>query len=100
MSITEAIELLKNYNGLLDLTLHSGASEELIVKVERTYKISLPEDFKTLYRFSDGFETVEDIFNMIPLGEVIKNKKENEPLWIAEYMIYCDSWELEVNPND
>jgi hypothetical protein len=102
MSITEAIELLKTYNGPLGLKLHKGASEELISMAENTYGITLPTDFKTFYRFTDGFETVEDIFNMIPLTEIIdnKNRHSDEPLYIAEYMIYSDMWELEINPDD
>ncbi|WP_426669399.1 SMI1/KNR4 family protein [Mucilaginibacter sp. McL0603] len=101
MSITESIELLKAYNGPLGLTLHTGASEELIKKVESTCDVILPDDFKTFYRFTDGFETIEDIFNMIPLDEIGENhKKGDNELWIAEYMIYSDMWELEVNPKD
>jgi hypothetical protein len=97
MSITQAIELLTTYNGPLGLKLHDGASEELINKVERVYGLNLPADFKMLYRFTDGFETVEDMFNMIPLSEIIAIKKPDKPLWIAEYMIYCDMWGLEAN---
>jgi len=100
MSITQAIELLKTYSGPLGLTLHKGASEELIRQVERTYHITLPADFKTLYRFTDGFETEEDMFNMIPLSEMVDNKKKHEPLWIAEYLVYCDIWELEISPEN
>jgi len=99
MTINEAIDLLKAYNGPLGLTLHEGASEDLIKKVEHIYDITLPDDFKALYRFSDGFETVEDIFNMIPLAEVAENYHEpKKELWIAEYMIYSEMWELEINP--
>ena len=102
MSITEAIELLKTYNGPLGLTLHKGASEELISQAENTYGVTFPTDFKTLYRFTDGFETVEDIFNMIPLQEIIdtKNWNEGRPFYIAEYMIYCDMWSLEIDPSN
>jgi hypothetical protein len=100
MSITEAIELLKTYNGPLGLKLHKGASEELISKAENIYNVTFPADFKTFYRFTDGFETVEDIFNMIPLAEMIDNKESHDPLWIAEYMIYSDMWELEINPDN
>lgn len=102
MSITESIELLKAYNGPLGLTLHKSASEELISRVESIYNITLPSDFKTLYRFTDGFETVEDIFNMIPLAEIIDSKARNndEPLYIAEYMIYSDMWQLETDPKN
>jgi len=103
MTINEAIDLLKAYNGPLGLTLHSGASEKLISEVEKAYGITLPDDFKALYRFTDGFETLEDIFNMIPLSEIIDNSKKEHELWIAEYMIYSDMWELEIDvedPND
>ena len=102
MSITEAIELLKSYNGPLGLTLHSGASDDMISRVETAYGIKLPIDIKTFYRFTDGFETVEDIFNMIPIAEIIdnKNRHSDEPFYIAEYMIYSDMWQLEINPDD
>lgn len=100
MSISETIEHLKNYSGTLGLTLHAGATEEQIAEVERCYGVMLPDDFKELYRFTDGFETVEDIFNMIPLAEIISNKEENKPMWIAEYMVYADMWALEIYPDD
>ena len=100
MTINEALELLKFYNGPFELKLHPGANEALIKKVEDTYGVTLSEDFKTLYRFSDGFEIDEDILNMIPLTEMISNKAANEPIWIAEYMIYCDMWGLEINPDN
>ena len=102
MSITEAIDLLKAYNGPLGLTLHGGASEELISKAEFAYGITLPHDFKAFYRFTDGFETNDYMFNVIPLKEMIDNKisYKNDPLYIAEYMIYSDMWELEINPDD
>lgn len=103
MSITEAIELLKAYNGPLGLTLHARASEELISRAEAACGITFPADFKAFYRFTDGFETEEDIFNMIPLKEIIENMEKGKSLYIAEYMIYCDMWNLEVdadNPED
>lgn len=102
MSITESIELLKAYDGPLGLTLHSGASEELITQVESSFNTVLPVDFKTLYRFTDGFETEEDIFNIIPLAEIIdnKNRDDDRSLYFAEYMIYSDMWQLEINERD
>ena len=68
MHIQSAIEELKEHTKTDVLRLHSGAS------VERIYNKALPEDFKTLYRFSNGFETDEDIFNMIRIEEIIENK--------------------------
>jgi len=100
MTINDALELLKFYDGPFKLTLHSGANEALMNEVEYTYGITLPDDFKTLYRFTDGFEMDEDIFNMIPLKEIIGNRETNKPIRIAEYMIYSDMWDLEINPDD
>ena len=98
MTINDALELLKSYGGPFELTLHLGASETLINKVECAYGFTLPDDFRTLYRFTDGFEIDEDIFNMIPLGEMISNREVDKPIWIAEYMIYSEMWGLEINP--
>jgi cell wall assembly regulator SMI1 len=50
------------------------ANEALIKSVETACDIRLPDEFKQFYRFSDGFETVEDLFNMIPLSEIIDRK--------------------------
>jgi hypothetical protein len=102
MSIQDAINQLQAYQGQYTLTLHPGAGEELLTAVETTYSITLPDDFKALYSFSDGFETDEDMFNMIPLAEILRDKKKDIdcPLYIAEYMIYCDIWRLEINPDN
>jgi hypothetical protein len=40
------------------------------------------------------------MLRMVPLEEMIDRKEADEPIWIAEYMIYCDAWELEINPED
>ena len=100
MTINEAIALLKSYNGPFKLTLHAGADEALIKGVETAYNFELPQDFKDFYRFTNGFEMDEDIFNMIPLGEMIGNSKDDKHLSIAEYMIYSDMWHLEINAYD
>jgi len=97
MKINEAITLLKSYNGPFELTLHTGADETLIKDVESSYSIKLPQDFKCFYLFTDGFEMDEDIFNMIPLSEMISNSKDDKHPSIAEYMIYSDMWHLEIN---
>ena len=83
MSINEVINQLKSYQGPAELTLHAGADETSINEVEFTYNIKLPDDFKTFYRFTDGFETVEDIFNMIPFVEIVDIKS----LIITRYIL-------------
>ena len=102
MSITNIINYLKTNLHLTDITLGEGASEELIAKVEATYSIILPEDIKEFYRFTNGFESAEDIFRIIPLEEMIENetKSKDAPLEIAEYLIYIDGWYLQIDPTD
>jgi len=85
MDINEIIEFLKSNVDQIDITLHEEAKEELFKKAEHAYNIKFPEDIKLFYRFSNGFETEEDIFNIIPLEEIIDNRKKSkgEPLYIA-----------------
>lgn len=71
MHIQSAIEALKKHAKTDVLELHSGASEAALKELERIYNKVLPEDFKILYRFSNGFETDEDIFNMIGIEDII-----------------------------
>ncbi|WP_316789612.1 SMI1/KNR4 family protein [Pedobacter frigoris] len=104
MWIQSVIEELKELAKTGALKLHSGASEAELKELEVIYNKVLPEDFRTFYKFCNGFETDEDIFNMVMIEEIIENKKRfNNSLYIAEYMIYSDSWELDIspqNPND
>jgi len=57
---------------------------------------------KALYRFCNGFESAEDLFRIIPLDEIADPLYEYEPnrFYFAEYMIYCDVWEIEINPSN
>ena len=102
MPITEIINKLQTYQGPDKLRLRAGVDESLLLDAEILHGVILPDDFREFYRFSDGFEANEDLFNLIQLDEIIENKKHDkkDPLYIAEYMIYSDMWCLEVNPDD
>lgn len=102
MTIQAAIAQLRNYKGPDKLSLLPGANEAMLQAVENFYNITLPDDFKELYYFTDGFETDEDMFNMIPLKDIIEDKDRHSEaaFYIAEYMIYSDMWQLEINPDN
>jgi hypothetical protein len=103
MNIADIIEYIKTNLSQTDIThLHKGASEALIRQVEKVHNITLPEDIKQFYRFSNGFETAEDLFNLIPLNEIIESKSDYnyQHLYMAEYMIYSDMWALEIDCNN
>jgi len=101
-TITEIINHLKDNADKVGIKLHEGASPEKIKYVEDTYKITLPDDFKEFYGFSDGFESIDNlIFNLLTLDEMLYNehqyKYNNQNLAIAEYLIYSDEWVLLID---
>ncbi|GAA4335822.1 hypothetical protein GCM10023149_44090 [Mucilaginibacter gynuensis] len=101
MSISEIITYLKTHIGQTDITLYEAAPIELINKFETTFNVKLPDDIKEFYLFCNGFESDEDLFRIIPLDEMIEYKGRNDDhnIYIAEYLIYSNAWQLEVNDN-
>jgi len=101
MSIADVINYLENHLDKTDITLHYGATDRLINQFETTFGVKLPDDIKQFYKFANGFESSEDLFNIVRLEEIIGHRDCDKPdIYIAEYMIYCDMWGLEINPNN
>jgi hypothetical protein len=103
-TLIEVLTFIKENTSLVGIELNKPATKNEIDFFENS-KIKLPQDFKTLYNFSNGFETDEDLFRLIPLQEIIENGKDdycisNTSFHFTEYMIYCDMWTVELNPND
>lgn len=107
-STTKLIDVLSfikenpNFNAI---KLNKPAGENDIDFFEKSKKIKLPKDFKTLYKFSNGFETDEFLFRLIPLNEIIDNGKDNycindNSFHFTEYMIYSDMWTVEIDTNN
>jgi hypothetical protein len=101
MAISEIIEKLSTNLSSYDITLYPPASEQDLVNFEQGLNCSLPDDIKTLYLFCNGFESAEDLFRIIPLGEIASDLARYAPnrFAFAEYLIYCDTWEIEINPS-
>jgi len=102
MVITDIIENLSTNLSSYDITLYPAASEQEMINFEHQSNCPLPDDIKTLYRFCNGFESAEDLFRIIPLDEITDRLSEYKPncFHFAEYMIYCDMWEIEINPSN
>jgi hypothetical protein len=105
MNIQEVIAAIKA--GPNDITLYPGATQELIDEFEKQVGFKLPADLKTFYRFCNGFESAEDLFRIVPLDEALETRprdiseyhlKPNQ-FYIAEYLIYCDVWTIEIELN-
>jgi hypothetical protein len=69
-------------------------------------KVKLPDDFKLLYQFSNGFETDHDLFRLIPLDEIIENGLDRSYLisdtsfHFTEYMIYSEMWSVDISKDN
>jgi hypothetical protein len=102
MDISEIIRLLKANSGQYGITLYQSASELEILKFEDEVKIKLPHDIKKFYEFCNGFESAEDLFRIIPLYEITDRLETYKPnsFYFAEYLTYCDMWELSINPDE
>jgi hypothetical protein len=102
MEITEIISLLGKQASEYGITLYPGADNATIYEFEYHTKMRLPEDLKTFYQFANGFESDKDMFRIIPLHEILENinVEKEAKCYIAEYLIYCDTWDLTVDPHD
>jgi SMI1 / KNR4 family (SUKH-1) len=100
--IADIIAKLSTNLSSYDITLYPPASGQDLINFERKLNCPLPDDFKALYLFCNGFESAEDIFRIIPLDEISDQLSRYEPnrFSFAEYLIYCDTWEIEINPSD
>lgn len=97
--IAGVIRTLKNGNHNQAVTLKPGASESDILIFEQQMNLQLPTELREFYEFSNGFETEELMFQILPLEEILKQKNEynKDEFHIAEYMIYSDVWTLRVD---
>jgi hypothetical protein len=106
-SINDIIEKLKSNYKEFGITLYNPATLEIIAALENAKGIKLPDEIITFYKFCNGFESEEDMFRIIPLEEIIENIRDRETYMtnpkdfhFAEYMVYCDMWTLNINPQD
>lgn len=93
-SITDIINYIKNHLHETDITLYGGATDRDIYEFENKAGVRLPDDIRQFYQFTNGFMSDEDLFRIVPLSELVHSNS----LYIAEYLIYCDLWELIINP--
>ncbi|MBO0357877.1 SMI1/KNR4 family protein [Hymenobacter sp. BT186] len=98
MTIHEVLATLKANLKQTDITLYPGANEQLIQQFEQEMNLVLPADFKVFYSFCNGFYSARDEFQMIALEEILDQKHELQPqqFYLAEVLIYCDVWEVEL----
>lgn len=99
MNINQVITQLKT--GPNDIEICEGVSESTLAWFERAMGFALSEDFKTLYRFTNGFKSAEELFRIVSLEEIIdnhrfRNRLPGKRFYFAEYLWYCDMWSVEM----
>jgi hypothetical protein len=98
-TIEQIVEYIGQNKSQLQISLNAPAYISDIEDFESNSGIILPADIKKFYMLCNGFRCTEDLFNIIPLDEILSYKYElkvNE-FYIAEYMIYSDAWVVNVN---
>lgn len=98
-TIAEVITYLKVHAAEINIELKPGVRTEFIQRFEETYSIKLPDDIRIFYEYTNGLGH-NDEFNIVALEDLVERDGPETKLLIAECYIYCDSWELEVDPQD
>lgn len=72
-----------------------------IENFESVTGLKLPDEMRTFYSLYSELEGAPDIFRIIPLAEIIEKELFSiNKFEFAEYLIYCDTWSVEINGND
>jgi hypothetical protein len=107
-TLLEVLNYIEDNSFKIGIQLNKPATSVEIEAFENR-KVKLPDDFKVLYMFSNGFETDHDLFRLIPLDEVVENGLDegylisDKSFHFTEYMIYSDMWSVDIsnlNVND
>ncbi len=102
MTIRDIIQRISRNKEALGITLYPPATQLDIDVVENALNLPLPSELKEFYLFCNGFESEEDLFRMVPLDEMreMSSRLTDNQIVIAEYLVYCDYWEMSVNKNE
>lgn len=101
-TLLDVLKYIKDNSFKIGIQLNKPATS-VEIEVFENRKGKLPDDFKNLYMFSNGFETDHDLFRLIPLEEVLENGLDKNYLisdksfHFTEYMIYSDMWSVDIN---
>lgn len=92
----DLIDLIRDKNLDSGIEVNPPATLSEIADFERQIGFSLPNDFREFYLTCNGFGCNEDIFNILPLQEIMLYQQDYGDNWFyfSEYMIYSDTWGL------
>lgn len=96
MSIKNLVDLIRDKHRDNGININPPATVYDIARFEKKIGFSLPTEFTNFYLICNGFDCNEDIFNMLPLQDILKYPQDHGDNWFyfSEYMIYSDAWGL------
>lgn len=102
MTISDIITALTTRQAGDDTTLFPPATDSQISHFEAAIKAPLPADIWQFYSFSNGLDTRDYLFRLLPLDEILEQGLGFGPhqFVFAEYMIYSDTWQIQLDPGD
>ena len=86
----------------LGITLNAPATENELRSLKDAVKQELPKDILDFYRYCNGIETLDYIFRILPIAEILqyKHEKDVSSFDFAEYMIYSDVWTITLKNSE
>jgi hypothetical protein len=90
------VHKLKNNDTNFGITLNPPASETDLNRLEDILNRKLPTELRDFYLLANGFETLDYLFSVLPIDEIIQYQIElpDNEIYFAEYMIYSDNWRI------
>ena len=102
ISINDVIQKIAEHQNKFAIKLNPPASASVVSEFEKIFELTLPADLLDFYRFSNGFETSDLLFRIIPLEDIVQevlqcnNGLKGREFTFAEYMIYSDAWKIRL----
>jgi len=96
MKIKELIQSIIERHRSYGIDVNPPATTEMIRIFEQQAGFPLPADFVAFYTTYNGFGCNEDMFNILPLGDIKEIETDYGPnyFYFAEYEIRSDLWGL------
>lgn len=102
MTISDIIATLNERHVEDNITLFPPATVSQISHFEVVIGVPLPEDIRQFYSFSNGLDTMDYLFRLLPLNEILEYGMGFGlyQFAFAEYMIYSDTWQIQLDFGD
>ncbi|HEY4968194.1 MAG TPA: SMI1/KNR4 family protein [Puia sp.] len=94
----EIIEAITQKHRSKGINVYSPVTTTELNAFEEQIGFLLPKEFREFYSICNGFGCNEDIFNMVPLNQIMRYGEDYGTDWFyfSEYMIYSDVWGLRL----